>query len=149
MFRHSVFSHTSGLLLRAVNGLEIVAPSRTVWRKRAWLLMALALATRSSAVILWNDPDMTLVRENGAGTDILGGAVKRDGSADDTLYFKFHVDPLSDTNAEDYFAAVELFEGDAERLGIGNAMKAWAYSAFFPANESSQSNSLAGYIDLH
>ena len=149
MFRHSVFSHTSGLLLRAVNGLEIVAPSRTVWRKRAWLLMALALATRSSAVILWNDPDMTLVRENGTGTDILGGAVKRDDSANDTLYFKFHVDPLSDTETEEYFAGFELFEGDSERLGIGNAMKAWAYSAFFRADETGGSNSLAGYIDLH
>src|ERR1022692_4236400 len=100
MFRHSVFSHTSGLLLRAVNGLEIVAPSRTVWRKRAWLLMALALATRSSAVILWNDPDMTLVRENGTGTDILGGAVKRDDSANDTLYFKFHVDRSEEHTSE-------------------------------------------------
>ena len=100
----------------------------------AWLLaawMAWALVTPASAVILWNDPDTTLVHENGAGTDILGGAVKRDDSANDTLYFKFHVDPLSDKDTEEYFAAFELFEGDAERLGIGNAMKAWAYSAFF------------------
>ncbi len=28
-------------------------------------------------------------------------------------------------------------------------MKAWAYSAFFPGNESSESNIIAGYIDLH
>ena len=98
----------------------------------------------AKAVILWNDPDTTLVHENGAGADILGGAVKRDDSANDTLYFKFHVDPLSDKDTEAYSAAFELFEGDAERLGIGNAMKAWAYSAFFHADETGESNNLAG-----
>lgn len=118
----------------------------------AWLLvvwMAWLLVTPASAVILWNDPDTTLVHETGAGTDILGGAVKRDDSANDTLYFKFHVDPLSDKDTEEYSAAFELFEGDAERLGIGNAMKAWAYSAFFHSDETGESNNLAGYIDLH
>ena len=109
----------------------------------------LVLVTPADAVILWNDPDTTLVHENGAGADILGGAVKRDDSANDTLYFKFHVDPLSDKDTEEYFAAFELFDGDAERLGIGNAMKAWAYSAFFHADETGESNNPAGYIDLH
>jgi ligand-binding sensor domain-containing protein/signal transduction histidine kinase len=152
MFRFSVFSCPSGLPPCALNRWKIVALNRAVWCKLAWLLvvwMALMLVTPASAVILWNDPDTTLVHENGAGTDILGGAVKRDDSANDTLYFKFHVDPLSDKDTEDYFAAFELFEGDAERLGIGNALKAWAYSAFFRADETGESNNLAGYIDLH
>jgi ligand-binding sensor domain-containing protein/signal transduction histidine kinase len=118
-----------------------------VWLLAAW--MASLLVTPANAVILWNDPDTTLVHETGAGADILGGAVKRDDSANDTLYFKFHVDPLSDKDTEEYSAAFELFEGDAERLGIGNAMKAWAYSAFFHADETGESNNLAGYIDLH
>ena len=113
----------------------------------AW--MAVALVTPAGAVILWNDPDSTLVHENGAGADVLGGAVKRDDSANDTLYFKFHVDPLSDKDTEEYFAAFELFDGDTERLGIGNAMKAWAYSAFINADETGESNNPAGYIDLH
>ena len=113
----------------------------------AW--MAMGLMTPAGAVILWNDPDRTLVHENGTGSDIIGGAVKRDDSANDTLYFKFHVDPLSDKDTEEYFAAFELFEGDAERLGIGNAMKAWAYSAFFRADESGESNNIADYFDLH
>jgi ligand-binding sensor domain-containing protein/signal transduction histidine kinase len=82
------------------------------------------------------------------GSDILGGVVKRDDSANDTLYFKFHVDPLSDKDTEDYFAAFELFEGDAERLGIGNAFRAWAYSVFFRNDESAESTSLPGYVDL-
>jgi hypothetical protein len=111
--------------------------------------IAWSLATPTRAVILWNDPDVSLVHENGAGTDILGGAVKRDDSANDTLYFKFHVDPLSDMDTEEYLAGIELFEGDGERLGIGNAMKAWAYSAFFHALETGESNNIMGYIDLH
>jgi hypothetical protein len=111
--------------------------------------MALAPVTPAGAVILWNDPRATLAHETGPGTDILGGAVKRDDSANDTLYFKFHIDPLSDTGTEEYFAAFELFEGDAERLGIGNALKAWAYSAFFHGDQAGDSNSAAGYIDLH
>jgi ligand-binding sensor domain-containing protein/signal transduction histidine kinase len=110
--------------------------------------MAAVLGSPARAVILWNDPGTTLVHQNGAGSDILGGAVKRDDSATDTLYFKFHVDPLSDMDTEEYFAAFELFEGDAERLGIGNAVKAWAYSAFFYAGETGDSNTPAGYIDL-
>ncbi|HEY4417785.1 MAG TPA: two-component regulator propeller domain-containing protein [Verrucomicrobiae bacterium] len=113
-------------------------------------LSALGFFSASArAVVLWNDPGTTLVHENGWGTDILGGAVKRDDSANDTLYFKFHVDPLSDKDTEEYFAALELFDGDTERLGIGNSLKAWAYSAFFHADETIETNNLAGYIDLH
>ncbi len=100
------------------------------------------------AVILWNDPGTTLVHESGAGADILGGAVKRDDSASDTLYFKFHVDPLSDKDTEEYFAGFELYDGDTERLGIGNSLKAWAYSAFFHADETGESNNPSGYFDL-
>ena len=116
---------------------------------RLFAFMVLILAIPTKAVVLWNDPDPTLVHENGAGTDVLGGAVKRDDAANDTLYFKFHVDPLSDKDTEQYFAAFELYEGDAERLGIGNSMKAWAYSAFFHGDETIESNNLAGYIDLN
>ena len=128
------------------------ALSLTNWRRAVWMLTlctAWVMVTPAGAVILWNDPGTTLVHENEAGTDILGGAVKRDDSANDTLYFKYHVEPLSDTNSEEYMAAVELFEGDTERLGIGNAMKAWAYSAFFHADETGETNHLADYIDLH
>src|SRR5712691_3204667 len=122
MFRFLAFSCRSGLPLLALNGWKFSALRQTGWCKQAWLpvaWMTLVLATPASAVILWNDPDSTLVHETGAGTDILGGAVKRDDSANDTLYFKFHVDPLSDRDTEEYSAAFELFEGDTGRLGIG------------------------------
>src|SRR5947209_7610976 len=76
-------------------------------------------ASSLNAVVLWNEPESSLAHQNGAGRDILAGALKRDDSANDTLYFKFQVTPISDKDTEDYFAAFELFEGDSERLGIG------------------------------
>src|SRR5579859_7567001 len=76
------------------------------------ILLFLFLGSPARAVILWADTDATLVHENGSGADILGGAVKRDDSANDSLYFKFHVAPLSDKDTEDYFAGFELYEGD-------------------------------------
>ncbi|HEY3912927.1 MAG TPA: hypothetical protein VGN61_00460, partial [Verrucomicrobiae bacterium] len=47
------------------------------------------------ATVLWSDLSATLAYQTGDGSDILGGAVKRDDSSTDTLYFRFHVDPLS------------------------------------------------------
>jgi ligand-binding sensor domain-containing protein/signal transduction histidine kinase len=111
--------------------------------------MAWGGATRSSAAVLWSDLSATLVYQTGVGSDILGGAVKRDDSSTDTLYFKFHVDPLSDTSTEEYFAAFELYDRDQERLGVGNALKAWAYSAF-TADGSGDASKVSDYgIDLH
>src|SRR5712671_2018102 len=82
------------------------------------------------AAILWSDLGATLVHESGPGNDILGGVIKRDNTSSDTLYFKFHVDPHSDWSTEEYFAGFQLFEGETERLGVGNSQAAWAYSAF-------------------
>jgi len=107
----------------------------------------MALVTPARAAILWSDPGPTLVHENGAGTDILRSAVKRDNTSSDTLYFKFHVDPLSDVSSELYAAGFQLFEGNMERLGVGNSMKAWAYSAFNTA-ETGTNNQVPGDMDL-
>lgn len=99
---------------------------------RNWLaagLLCLAAAS-SRAEIIWSDLGTTLAHETGPGQDILNGALKRDESASDTLYFKFHVNPISDAGTEPYFAAFELYEGDSERLAVGNALRAWAYGAF-------------------
>jgi signal transduction histidine kinase/ligand-binding sensor domain-containing protein len=96
-------------------------------------LAAVALLTpalSASAVILWSDLGATLAHDTGPGRDILGGAVKEDDNSTNTLYFKFHVDPQSDAGTEDYFAAFELYEGDAERLAVGNSLRGWAYGAF-------------------
>ena len=63
-------------------------------------------------VILWSDLGEVVVRDNGRGTDITEGAVKRDDIAADVLYFKFRVDPLADVTTELYLAAFQLFEGE-------------------------------------
>lgn len=113
----------------------------------AALLPVLAFTFQAYAVVLWSNFDPIFVNTNGLGTDLLGGAVKRDETAKDTLYFKFRVDPISDETTEPYFAAFELFEDDTARLGIGNALDAWAYSVFYPGAQSSGVPP-AGYLDL-
>ena len=125
-------------------------PAET-FRRCVWWPLMLGLftgVTVTRAAILWSDLGTTLVHDTGAGFDILGGAVKEDDTSTNTLYFKFHVDPLSDASTEEYFAAFELYEGDKERLAIGNALKAWAYSAF-RADAAGDSQEGSDYIDLH
>jgi ligand-binding sensor domain-containing protein/signal transduction histidine kinase len=117
-------------------------------RVGGFALLVLGTTPGAQAVVLWNDPDQILIHENGPGTDVLHGALKRDNAATDTLYFKFRVEPLSDKDTEDYLAAFELFEGSVERLGIGNALKAWAFSAFFHNSKSDETDELAPYLDL-
>jgi ligand-binding sensor domain-containing protein/signal transduction histidine kinase len=122
------------------------------WGRAAGLglsLLLCLLTPSATAVVLWSDPGAMLIFDNGPGRDLLEGAVKRDDSANDTLYFKFHVDPQSDSTTEEYFAALELFEGDAERLGVGNALKAWAYSAFHEQARPTEAGPAPEYIDLH
>ena len=99
------------------------------------------------ATILFSDAGKTLIHENGAGTDILHGALRRDAKASDTLYFKFHIDPLSDVGTEEYLAGWQFFEGEAERFGLGNSLKAYGYSAFHTA-EQGTNNNVFGDVDL-
>jgi ligand-binding sensor domain-containing protein/signal transduction histidine kinase len=94
----------------------------------AFVLLAWTCPCR--AVLLWADLGATQVHDNGPGIDILEGFLQRNDSSKDTLYFKFHVDPLSGATTEPYSAAFQLFEGKQERLAIGNALDAWAYGAF-------------------
>jgi ligand-binding sensor domain-containing protein len=112
-------------------------------------MTTLGFALPAGAVVLWRDLNVITVTNNGPGTDLLSGAVKRDDQANDTLYFKFHVYPISDATTEPYFAALELYDGESEHLGIGNALEAWGYSAFFSSDEPAGSNPARPYIDLH
>ena len=107
----------------------------------------LGLTCSSQAVLLWSDLGDTQVHETGPGADILGGLLKRDESSTDTLYFKFHVDPGSDASTEFYFAAFQLFEGNTERLAVGNGLDAFAFSAF-ATGETGPSNRAVGDIDF-
>jgi len=117
----------------------------------ALLLIALVsciLAYPGEASLLWTDLGTTQVHDTGAGNDILGGVLHRDDSSADTLYFKFHVSPVSDANTEFYFAAFQLFEGEHERLAVGNSMEAWAYSVF-STGQMGVSNQADAFIDLN
>lgn len=99
------------------------------------------------AAVLWSDPDPRVIHKTPDGSDLLGGAVHRDDTANDALFFKFQVDPLSDLASEPYFAGFQLFEGNEPRLGVGNAPEAWGYSAFDTA-ETSTLEGKAGEFDL-
>jgi signal transduction histidine kinase len=139
-------------LVRPRNSTHISAMFRTAataFRFFAALLAAMnLLAGEAHATILWSDAAARVVRNTGAGEDNLGGKVKRDDKANDVLYFKFHVDPISDVASEPYFAGLQLFEGNEERLGVGNALEAWGYSAFNTA-EIGLSNKVAGEFNLN
>lgn len=101
----------------------------------------------SHAVILWSDLEPRVIHKTPEGNDVLGGAVHRDDTANDALFFKFKVDPLSDLASEPYFAGFQLFEDNDPRVGIGNAPEAWGYSAFHTA-ETSTLEGKAGEFDL-
>lgn len=120
----------------------------TAASRRLIICLLLFWVFSSPAVILWSDSGSTLAHNTGRGTDILEGAIKRDDTSNDTLYFKFHLNPISDVSNEEYFAAFELYEADAERMGIGKAFQAWAYSAFIGQDDATEA-AKAGYIDLH
>src|SRR3954470_8311575 len=137
----------------SISNSKLLAHNPTMPRHRAAIslplvLTALFLSSFSAhAEILWSNPRATLAQETGAGKDILNGAARRDDTSSGTLYFKFHVDPLSDVSMEEYFAGFQLFENNTERLGIGNSPKAWAYSAF-NTSETGQNNKVTGDMDL-
>ncbi|MFZ0826688.1 MAG: sensor histidine kinase [Verrucomicrobiia bacterium] len=123
-------------------------PTAASCRLPALLLMvAPLLVLPARATILWQDNGARVVRNTGPGEDNLGGKVKRDNTANDALYFKLHVNPLSDVASEPYFAGFQLFEGNAERLGVGNAEEAWGYSAFDTA-ETGPSNKVTGEFNF-
>lgn len=114
----------------------------------ALIVLTTLLCCSARAEILWSDEGARVFRNTGAGEDNLGGKVRRDDQANDVLYFKFHVNPISDAESEPYFAGFQLFEGDAERFGVGNALEAWGYSAFNTA-EIGLSNKVAGEFNLN
>ena len=94
------------------------------------LLLAIFFPSCGWPRILWSDPDARAIHNTGIGEDLLRGAVKRTNTNNDALFFKFHVNPISGFDAEPYYAGFQLFEGNRGRLGVGNALEAWGYSAF-------------------
>jgi signal transduction histidine kinase len=108
----------------------------------ALTIFAAIICPSARATVLWSDPASRVIHATPEGTDILGGAVKRDDTASDILYFKFHVDPLSDAANEPYYALFQLNEDGTNRLAVGNALEAWGYSAAY-TSETGPSNKYA------
>jgi signal transduction histidine kinase len=145
-------------LLRQTNNTLMSAQCLERSRSRFWnraavtqflvLLALLAMVLPIRARILWSDPDSRVIHATPVGTDILGGAVKRDDKANDALYFKFRVDALSDLANEPYYAVFQLMEGNQYRLAVGNAPEAWGYSACF-TSETQTVSRVAGEFDLN
>jgi signal transduction histidine kinase len=131
-------------------GLEAGLP-RLGFHCRRLLLIGVFWAmavTIGHAEVLWSDPDPRVIHQTPDGADILGGAVQRDDTASDALFFKFRIDPLSDVASEEYYALFQLFEGESFRLALGNAPEAWGYSAAFAA-ETGADNKLPGEFNLN
>lgn len=121
---------------------------------RYWLIFGLlALAFTAEGSVLWRSPEARLIHDNGSGVDILHGVIPpENATSGDTLYFKFRVTPLSDYSTESekrhYLAGLVFYEGKRERLGVGNAMIARAYSAF-NTSETGPGNHTSNEYDLN
>jgi signal transduction histidine kinase len=125
---------------------ERFQPARRACATLGFLLW-LAFVQTTGAMILWSDPDARVIHNTPAGSDLIGGKVFRDDKASDALYFKFHVDPLSDAATENYYAVFQLYQGDEPRLAVGNAPEAWGYSAW-NTSELGPSNIVSGEFNL-
>lgn len=109
-------------------------------RCRILFISSLLLLTATArGDILWSDPASRVI--HAAPMEILDAKINRDDKASDALYFKFRVDPLSDPADEPYYALFQLVESNQMRLGVGNALEAWGYSAAY-ASELGPSNKL-------
>jgi len=102
---------------------------------RVWLLGALlGCALPAHGKVLWREAGPILARDNGAGQDVLRGAVPpQDQTSNNTLFFKFTVDPLADISVRPqhpFTAGLLLCERGQEHLGLGIGNVAFAYSAF-------------------
>jgi len=100
------------------------------------------------AEILWSDLGSRVIHKTPVGLDMLAGRVSRDDTANDALYFKFHVDPLSDVATEEYYALFQLAQSNENHLAVGNAPEAWGYSACY-TSETGPSNKVEGEYNLN
>lgn len=92
-----------------------------------------ALDTRSfgdSGSVALETSQVTVNDNGDGGSNVEPVVFTRDDSASDTLYFRYTVNPISDFTTENYFAGLQLYQGGAERLGVGNAFGPIAYSAY-------------------
>lgn len=98
-------------------------------------VLAAFLAPAASAEVLAENPGP--VRVANAAVDAFAAKLApRDKTASGTLYFKFRVNPLSDSvqkaEARAFYAGMAFRSGDRQNLVMGSDPLSWAYSAFYP-----------------
>lgn len=112
------------------------------------LAAALVLFGSSArGTVLWEHSGTIHVQDNGAGKDVLHGAITPQGTnSSSTLYFRFRIVPIADSATKsiaDFEAGLVLVEKEVEHLGIGSTRIAWAYCAWnIPKSQK-------GYVDLN
>jgi signal transduction histidine kinase len=135
-------------LLMAANSVPPNAPvTGVVFVARVCLVLLFLCVPQLGAEIIWSDPSARVIHKTPQGSDLLGGVLRRYDKANDALYFRFRINPLSDVASEPYSAGIVLFEKNEARLGVGNAPEAWGYSAFNTA-ETSTLTGAKGEFDL-
>jgi signal transduction histidine kinase len=94
----------------------------------------LVTAFPARGTVLWRHPGTVLACDNGEGTDELHGAIQpQDTNSDSTLYFRFRVDPISDSASKsiaDFQAGFMFVYKGEDHLAIGSTRVAWAYCAW-------------------
>jgi signal transduction histidine kinase len=122
---------------------------RRILVMRAGIVLCVLFAATLPAPgkILWSHAGSVLASMNGAGEDILHGAIPpQDSNSISTLYFRLRIDPLADSAIKsigEFEAGLVFVEKGQEHLGIGNSRGAWAYCAMnVPKNKK-------GYEDFN
>jgi len=119
----------------------------------AGMLLFGALSFPVSGRVLWQDKGPYVICQVTNGLDVLHGAVKpRNSNSSDALYFKFVVNPLSDTGTkltDNYYeAGLVLYDHNQKGLGIGSEWITFGYSAFDTADIDPK-NGVRGRTDLN
>lgn len=102
------------------------------------IILGASMALSNAAVLYTNTGQLV----NETGVTLPGMSISRDANATGTLYFKYTVtNPASNSTNENYFAALQLYEGGSERLGVGNGWDPYAYSAYNTSSGNKDLNS--------
>lgn len=106
----------------------------------------------ASARILWSDPVWRFIHGTNQVLSLEGSGLEpQDDSSSRTLYLRFSIDPESDgfsDFAARYEAGWVFTQNGVERLGLGNALLAWGYSAFH-AIQPDTNNHGPGEVDFN
>jgi hypothetical protein len=86
---------------------------------------------------------------SGAFSNLVDGGLIGGANASGTLYFSFLArNASSSLDGTEDFAGLQLYDGAAEVLGIGNNWGAWAYSLFGISGDVDLTNNAGGFLNM-